>query len=136
MVVEVNVFLDHPCQFFIGLRNIEEFQTLGFEMAEEVLAARIVVAVGLPGMGYGYSMLIEIPDIGDIRILESLIGMKDALPCRIPFIVYDLTDVVHHQLQIVKAGDLIGYNGIVIEVLDHGKIHAAFLTVDVTDICH
>ena len=48
MIVEMNVSVNQGYQFFAGPRDVFEFQTFRFEMAEEVLAARIVVTVGLP----------------------------------------------------------------------------------------
>ena len=59
-------------------------------MAEEVLAARIVITVGFAGMRDGDPSFIQISDVLDIGILESLIGMKDTLMRRIPFIIYCL----------------------------------------------
>ena len=136
MIVEIDILIDRDTQIFEGPWKFPLIQPFTLQMSEEVLAARIVVTVGLSGMGNSDPFFLEISDIRDVCVLESLIGMKKTRMGRIPFIVYDLIYSVHHQFQIVKAGDLIGYNGIVIKVLDHGKIHTAFLTVNVTHICH
>ena len=99
-----------------------QLKTLAFEMTEEVLAARIIITVGLSGMRDDNAMIIKITDKHYVCVLESLIGMKNTESCAVPVLIDHLCDGIHNQLQIIKLRDLIGYNGIVIKVLDHTEI--------------
>ena len=71
-------------------------------MSEEVLAARIVVTVGLSGMGDRDPFFLEITDIGEIGVLESRALLKDQL---VPIPLFPLKIFLRLSISVLKGLD-------------------------------